>query len=69
MEKQLLLILLIASMLFLSSCAQDTDTNPLILNNTEVFCTMDAKLCPDGSSVGRIPPNCDFSPCPNSKTP
>jgi hypothetical protein len=29
-----------------------------------VFCTMDAKICPDGSSVGRVPPNCEFSPCP-----
>jgi len=27
-------------------------------------CTMDAKICPDGTAVGRIPPNCDFAPCP-----
>ncbi len=25
---------------------------------------MDAKVCPDGSSVGRIPPDCEFAPCP-----
>lgn len=30
-----------------------------------VACTEDAKLCPDGSSVGRIGPNCEFAPCPN----
>lgn len=29
-----------------------------------VACTMDAKLCPDGSSVGRSGPNCEFDPCP-----
>jgi len=29
-----------------------------------VFCTMDAKLCPDGSAVGRVPPKCEFAPCP-----
>ena len=29
-----------------------------------VMCTMDAKLCPDGSSVGRSGPNCEFAPCP-----
>ncbi len=29
-----------------------------------VFCTQDAKLCPDGSYVGRSGPNCEFSPCP-----
>lgn len=28
-------------------------------------CTQEAKLCPDGSSVGRTGPNCEFSPCPN----
>jgi len=33
-------------------------------------CTMEAKVCPDGSSVGRVPPDCEFSPCPSpSATP
>lgn len=26
-------------------------------------CDGDARLCPDGSSVGRSGPNCDFTPC------
>jgi hypothetical protein len=25
---------------------------------------MDAKICPDGSAVGRTAPNCEFAPCP-----
>lgn len=29
-----------------------------------VACTMDAKLCPDGSAVGRQGPLCEFAPCP-----
>lgn len=29
-----------------------------------VACTMEAKLCPDGSSVGRTGPNCEFNACP-----
>mgnify|MGYP001613328354 FL=1 len=29
-----------------------------------VACTMDAKLCSDGSYVGRIPPACEFAACP-----
>jgi hypothetical protein len=29
-----------------------------------VFCTMDAKMCPDGSYVGRQGPNCEFAACP-----
>ncbi|MEK7518210.1 MAG: PsbP-related protein [Patescibacteria group bacterium] len=32
----------------------------------EVACTLDALLCPDGSSVGRIPPTCEFAPCPTA---
>ncbi len=27
-------------------------------------CTQEAKLCPDGSSVGRTGPNCEFAQCP-----
>lgn len=26
-------------------------------------CTMEAKICPDGSSVGRTGPNCEFAQC------
>ncbi len=32
---------------------------------TQKACTMEAKLCPDGSSVGRVGPNCEFAPCPS----
>jgi hypothetical protein len=33
-----------------------------------IACTQDAKLCPDGSYVARIPPECDFAPCPETRT-
>jgi hypothetical protein len=29
-----------------------------------VACTMEAKLCSDGSYVGRTGPNCEFTACP-----
>ncbi|MBN2517249.1 MAG: hypothetical protein JXB14_00230 [Candidatus Altiarchaeota archaeon] len=29
-----------------------------------VACTADAKICPDGTAVGRVGPNCEFAPCP-----
>ena len=29
-----------------------------------VACTEEAKICSDGSSVGRIPPDCEFAECP-----
>ncbi len=30
----------------------------------QVFCTMDALMCPDGSGVGRVGPACAFQACP-----
>jgi hypothetical protein len=30
----------------------------------QTACTTEAKLCPDGSSVGRTGPNCEFAACP-----
>ena len=29
-----------------------------------IACPMDARMCPDGSYVGRTGPNCEFAPCP-----
>lgn len=44
---------------------------PIIDSHTEkykepdnVACTLEAKLCPDGSAVGRKGPNCEFEKCP-----
>jgi len=39
-----------------------------LINKTPkpVACTMEAKLCPDGSAVGRTGPNCEFAPCPTA---
>ncbi|MEX1061926.1 MAG: thioredoxin family protein [Patescibacteria group bacterium] len=31
---------------------------------TSPACTQEAKLCPDGSYVGRVGPNCEFAACP-----
>src|SRR3989344_8677977 len=33
--------------------------------NQKIACTMEAKLCPDGSAVGRTGPNCEFAECAN----
>ena len=33
-----------------------------------VACTAEAKLCPDGSAVGRVAPDCEFEACPETKT-
>lgn len=34
----------------------------------QVACTMDVKICPDGSAVGRVGPNCEFAQCPTEGT-
>ena len=33
----------------------------------EVSCTLEAKICPDGTAVGRVGPNCEFAACPIEK--
>lgn len=33
------------------------------------MCTTEAKICPDGTGVGRTGPNCEFAPCPNAAAP
>ncbi len=35
---------------------------------TIVACTMEAKICPDGSAVGRGGPKCEFAECPSVTT-
>ena len=50
-----ILILMVITLAFVVAC---TKTEP-------VACTMDAKVCPDGSAVGRVGPDCEFAPCPS----
>jgi hypothetical protein len=40
-----------------------------VIQPKEIACTMEAKLCSDGSSVGRTGPNCEFAPCPTGSKP
>jgi hypothetical protein len=51
MRRFLLLVVLV----LLSGCLQQ---------NPPVACPADAKICPDGTAVGRVPPDCEFAPCP-----
>jgi nitrosocyanin len=44
------------------SPAQPTPPPPQIF-----ACPKDAKICPDGSVVGRTEPNCEFAACPTSQ--
>lgn len=43
------------------------EESPLVehAEDGSIVCTMDAKMCPDGSYVGRVGKNCEFAPCPD----
>lgn len=43
---------------------ETSDMCPPSTTPLQKACTQEAKLCPDGSSVGRTGPNCEFAPCP-----
>lgn len=36
----------------------------VLFKSPEIACTQEAKMCSDGSSVGRFGPLCEFAPCP-----
>jgi hypothetical protein len=54
MKKYIWLLPAILILLF-TSCS--------INNQNNIACTQEAKLCPDGSYVGRTGPNCEFQAC------
>lgn len=56
----ILAVIVIATCLFMA--ANNTE------KTTEVACTTEAFICPDGSAVGRTGPNCSFAPCPEPPT-
>ena len=42
---------------------------PLADSEAGPVCTAEAKLCPDGSYVGRVSAHCEFAPCPGKDLP
>jgi len=53
-------ILLILALILIAGCSNNYEGD-------RVACIADAKLCPDGSYVGRSGPNCEFDKCPDMK--
>lgn len=39
------------------------DMCPASTPKPQTACTSEAKICPNGKAVGRVPPNCEFAPC------
>ncbi|MEI8103335.1 MAG: hypothetical protein WCG84_00305 [Candidatus Moraniibacteriota bacterium] len=54
------------SVQFNGNSGDDTILGPTPLLPDQIMCTKEAKLCPDGSYVGRSGPNCEFTPCSGS---
>jgi hypothetical protein len=56
----------------LANLTQQTESTPTPAPTetpAATACTLEALICPDGSSVGRVGPNCEFAPCPSPATP
>ncbi len=49
--------------------ALDQVVSPTTITPSQQACTAEAKICPDGSAVGRSGPNCEFTPCPTLAVP
>jgi len=54
MKNSYLIIILLSLLLITSGCSQ----------NAIKGCTLEAKVCPDGTAVGRHGPFCEFDACP-----
>lgn len=48
----------------LEKCSGQSTSSEAAKPAVQVFCTQEAKLCSDGSYVGRTGPNCEFAKCP-----
>jgi|JI10StandDraft_1071094.scaffolds.fasta_scaffold671774_2 hypothetical protein len=56
---------LLALLLLVAGCTKSAASEP----PGGTMCTQDAKVCPDGSAVGRTGPNCEFAACPAGQQP
>ncbi len=54
------IVLAVCAVFSLAACGETSEKKGA---EEVVFCAEDAKICPDGSAVSRIPPDCEFAPC------
>jgi hypothetical protein len=54
---------LLVYVLFFPRVEIPVQVNPNDAGKNQKACSQEAKVCPDGTSVSRTGPNCDFSPC------
>lgn len=70
MQNRLFLLIFVVVVFIFGTLLYIYNPDPVEYKNPKevegVMCTTDAKLCPDGSYVGRTGPNCEFV-CPIPK--
>ncbi|MFA5023044.1 MAG: hypothetical protein WC385_00930 [Candidatus Paceibacterota bacterium] len=64
MKKYLIALVVIVLIIIVAGAVYLKLNNSLITVPAQVVCTKEAKICPDGSSVGRTGPKCEFEECP-----
>ncbi|MCX6718334.1 MAG: hypothetical protein NTY81_01880 [Candidatus Staskawiczbacteria bacterium] len=65
MKKINIIILIIICLVVILIGGYFADKYLLSHKSEPITCTMEAKICPDGSTVGRTGPNCEFAQCPD----
>jgi hypothetical protein len=63
------LILLIVGLVSVVAALGVALSGAIPKNPSKQQCTLEAKMCPDGTAVGRTGPNCEFAECPNTPNP
>jgi hypothetical protein len=65
MKKFVVFGILLLGIVLLAGCSKSitnqNQTNEV--NNKQIDCMQDLKMCPDGSFVGRVGPSCEFATC------
>jgi len=61
MNKNIVLVGLILLVIFVTGCSTK------MISEKPAACTQEAKICPDGTAVGRTGPNCEFASCSQLK--
>lgn len=64
-DKLILVLVLFGLVVMVAITGVFVLSKQLVLPPGQQACTMEAKMCPDGSAVGRTGPNCEFAACPN----
>jgi hypothetical protein len=57
-------LIIVCGVLFLALVVLIASRGTITKEDELIACTADALMCPDGSSVGRTSPSCEFAPCP-----